>query len=60
MQVFVWFTLSVITPMVLTLAFVLVRGSLKAENPAHFAIEVLKRIPALFRVLWEGARSLRR
>lgn len=60
MQVFVWFTLSVITPLVLTLVFILVRGSLKAENPAQFAIEVLKRIPALFRVLWDGAHALRR
>ncbi|QDO42885.1 hypothetical protein FNV62_36365 [Streptomyces sp. RLB3-17] len=60
MSVFIMFTLIVITPLVLTMSFILIRGSLKAKDPAQYAIDVLKRIPALIRVLWDGLRTLGR
>lgn len=60
MSVFIFFTLIVITPIVITVCFILIRGSLKAIDPAQYAIDVLKRIPALIRVLWDGLRALGR
>lgn len=45
------FVLFVLAPLAVAVAFVIIRGSLRAESPADFAIQVLKWLPSIFRAL---------
>jgi hypothetical protein len=57
---FLIFGLAVILPVVGALAFVLVRGSLHAKNPADYALKVLKGTPDVIRALRDVLRVGRR
>ena len=51
------FVLFVLAPIAASLAFVVVRGSLRAQSPADFAIQILTGLPAIFRSLRRGKRK---
>ncbi|WP_406434426.1 hypothetical protein OHB00_12990 [Streptomyces sp. NBC_00631] len=57
MNTFLILGLAVILPLAGTLAFVLVRGSLHAKNPAEYALKVLEGIPDVIRVLRDVLRA---
>lgn len=60
MNTFLILGLALVLPVVATLMFVLVRGSLHAANPADYALKVLKGIPDVIRALRDVLRVGRR